>query len=255
MDPLKLGELWAIPIMLRLGLIENLQRIATRLLAAGKDRDHADVWVERLRGMADKSPSHLVVVVADMAKSNPPVSSAFVAQFTEQLSRQSPVLHLARGWLEQYLLEQGLSIEQLVHQESQNQAADQISVSHSIGSLRFLGSMDWKEFVETLSLVEETLRSDPSGIYRKMDFATRDTYRHAVETIARHGRMSEFEVARKTPASTGPANVPRMWASTLLTRACRPLRARQAHAGRWPRRSKESSAGFHWHITRVARSC
>jgi cellobiose phosphorylase len=194
-DPLKLGELWAIPIMLRLGLIENLQRIATRLLAAGKDRDHADVWVERLRGMADKSPSHLVVVVADMAKSNPPVSSAFVAQFTEQLSRQSPVLHLARGWLEQYLLEQGLSIEQLVHQESQNQAADQISVSHSIGSLRFLGSMDWKEFVETLSLVEETLRSDPSGIYRKMDFATRDTYRHAVETIARHGRMSEFEVA------------------------------------------------------------
>jgi cyclic beta-1,2-glucan synthetase len=194
-EPLKLGELWAIPIMLRLGLIENLQRIATRLLAAGKDRDHADAWVERLRGMADKNPSHLVVVVADLAKSNPPVSSAFVAQFTEQLSRQSPVLHLARGWLEQYLLEQGLSIEQLVHQESQSQAADQISVSHSIGSLRFLGSMDWKEFVETLSLVEETLRSDPAGIYRKMDFATRDTYRHAVETIARHGKLAEFEVA------------------------------------------------------------
>ncbi len=194
-EPLKLGELWAIPIMLRLGLIENLQRIATRLLATGDDRDHADAWVERLRGMADKSPSRLVVVVADLAKSNPPVTSAFVAQFTEQLSRQSPVLHIARGWLEQYLLETGLSIEQLVHQESQSQAADQISVSHSIGSLRFLGSMDWKEFVETLSVVEETLRSDPSGTYRKMDFETRDTYRHAVESIARHGRMSEFEVA------------------------------------------------------------
>ena len=32
--PLKLGELWAIPIMLRLGLIENLQRITTRLTVA-----------------------------------------------------------------------------------------------------------------------------------------------------------------------------------------------------------------------------
>ena len=31
---LTLGELWAIPIMLRLGLIENLQRVATRLTIA-----------------------------------------------------------------------------------------------------------------------------------------------------------------------------------------------------------------------------
>jgi hypothetical protein len=88
----------------------------------------------------------------------------------------------ARHWLEQRLVEQGLSIEQLVQLESQNQAADQVSVSHSIASLRFLSAMDWKEFVETLSLVEATLRSDPVGVYRRMDFATRDRYRHAVET-------------------------------------------------------------------------
>lgn len=196
-DSLKMGELWAIPIMLRLGLIENLQRIATRLLVAGEDRDHADTWVDRLQAMAETNPSHLVVVVADMAKASLPVSSAFVTQFTERLSRQSPVLHLARGWLEQHLIEQGLSIEQLVHQENQSQAANQISVSYSIGSLRFLSVMNWKEFVETLSLVEETLRSDPSGVYREMDFATRDNYRHSVEKIARYGSLPEPQVALK----------------------------------------------------------
>ena len=194
---LKLGELWAVPIMLRLGLIENLQRVTTRLVAARIDRDLADNWVDRLQEMVEKNPSHLVVVVADMAKSELPVTSAFVTQFTERLSRQSPVLHLARTWLEHHLLEQGLSIEQLVHQESQNKAADQISVSHSIGSLRFLGAMDWKDFVESLSHVEETLRSDPSGVYRTMDFATRDTYRHAVETMARFGKLTECQVALK----------------------------------------------------------
>ena len=192
---LDLGELWAVPIMLRLGLIENLQRIATRLLLARVDRDHADGWVNRLQEMAEKSPSHLVVVVADLAKSDPPVSSAFVAEFTERLSRQSPVLHLARSWLDQYLLGHGLTVEQLVHQENQNQAADQISVSHSISSLRQLAVIDWKDFLESQSLVEETLRSDPSGIYRKMDFATRDHCRHAIESLARHGKLSEADAA------------------------------------------------------------
>ena len=195
--PLKLGELWAIPIMLRLGLIENLQRVTTRLGVARQDRDLADYWVDRLQEMAEKNPSHLVVVVADMAKSNLPVSTSFVAEFCQRLSRQSPVLHLARSWLEQRLSEHGLSIEQLIQLESQNQAADQVSVSHSIASLRFLSAKDWKEFVESLSLVEETLRKDPAGVYGKMDFATRDRYRHSVEFIARHSRSSEAEVAQR----------------------------------------------------------
>ena len=196
-DSLKLGELWAIPIMLRLGLIENLQRITTRLTFARFDRDLADLWVDRLQEMAEKNPSQLVIVVADMAKSDLPLSSSFVAEFCQRLSRQSPVLHLARGWLEQRLVEQGLSIEQLVQLESQSQAADQVSVSHSIGSLRFLSAMDWKEFVETLSLVETTLRSDPAGVYSKMDFSTRDRYRHSVEFFARHSRLSEAELAQR----------------------------------------------------------
>jgi cellobiose phosphorylase len=194
---LKLGELWAVPIMLRLALIENLQRITTRLAFAQEDRDLARFWVDRLQDMAETNPSRLVVVAAEMALSDLPISSSFVAEFCQHLARRSPVLHVARYWLEQRLLEHGLSIEQLVQEESQNQAADQVSVSHSIASLRFLGAMDWKEFVETLSAVEQTLRSDPAEVYSAMDFATRDRYRHAVEFLARHSGVAEVDVARR----------------------------------------------------------
>src|SRR4029077_6755005 len=123
--------------------------------------------------------------------------SAFVAEFCQRLSRLNPVLHLARNWLEQRTLEQGLSGGQLVHQENQSQASDQVSVSHSISSLRLLSAIDWKEFVETLSLVEQTLRGEPAGVYGDMDFATRDRYRHVVETLARYSALSEIEVGRK----------------------------------------------------------
>jgi len=195
--PLKLGELWAVPIMLRLGLIENLARITTGLAQGRRDRDLANQWVERLQAMAEKNPSRIVIVVADMARAEPTLSSSFVAEFCQRLSRLNPALHLARGWLEQRTLEQGLAVEQLVHQESQSQASDQVSVSHSISSLRLLSAIDWKEFVETLSLVEQTLRGEPADVYGDMDFATRDRYRHVVELLARYGALSEIEVARK----------------------------------------------------------
>lgn len=120
--------------MLRLGLIENLRRVTARLVVARHDRDLADEWGDRLQGMAERHPSRLVVVVAAMAEGELPISSAFVAEFCQRLSRQGPVVHLARGWLEQRLAEQGLSIEQLVHLESQSQAADQMSVSHTMAA-------------------------------------------------------------------------------------------------------------------------
>jgi len=79
---------------------------------------------------------------------------------------------------------------------NQQQAADQVSVSNSIGSLRSLGGMNWREFVETMSIVEQTLREDPEAAYAAMDFATRDRYRHAIEKIAKSSPLSEGEVAR-----------------------------------------------------------
>jgi cellobiose phosphorylase len=194
---LKLGEIWAIPIMLRLALIENLRRVGARIAADRIDRNRADYWADQLTKTAEKDPKSLILVIADMARSSPPMVSSFVAELARRLQGQSPALALPLTWIEQRLSESGLTIEQLVQSENQQQAADQVSISNSIGSLRFLGAMDWREFVETMSVVEQVLREDPGGVYGKMDFATRDRYRHVVEKIARSSLLSESEVARK----------------------------------------------------------
>jgi cyclic beta-1,2-glucan synthetase len=194
---LKLGELWAIPIMLRLALIENLRRVGARVAASTIDRERADAWADQMMEVAEKDPKSLIVVVADMARSNPPMVSSFVAELARRLQGQSAALALPLTWIEQRLSESGLTIEQLVQSETQKQASGQVSISNSIGSLRFLGAMDWREFVETMSGVEQKLREDPGGAYGKMDFATRDYYRHVVEKIAKASSLSEGEVARK----------------------------------------------------------
>jgi cyclic beta-1,2-glucan synthetase len=107
------------------------------------------------------------------------------------------MLKLALNWLEERLTAESLTIEHLVQSENQNQAADQVSVGNSINSLRFLDAMNWREFVETLSHVEQTLRQDPADVYSDMDFATRDRYRHLIETIARRSDIPEPEVAAR----------------------------------------------------------
>jgi len=192
---LTLGELWAVPIMLRLALIENLRRVAARVADDRLQRDLANGWADQMMEIADSNPSGLILLVADMARSNPPTSSAFVAELSRRLQGQSPSLTLALSWLTHKLAESGLTIDQQVQVEIGQQAADQVSIANSIGSLRFLGTMDWQEFVETMSVVEQTLRLDPAGTYGAMDFATRDSYRHAIERIAKRSERSEMEVA------------------------------------------------------------
>jgi hypothetical protein len=119
---LKLGELWAIPIMLRLALIENLRRVAARLAITRSNRKLANTWVDAMVQTAETDPSNLILLIADMARSNPPMDSAFVAEMVRRLQGQSPMLTLPLTWLSQRLATSGQTIEHLVQLETQQQA-------------------------------------------------------------------------------------------------------------------------------------
>ena len=195
--PLTLGELWAIPIMLRLAMIENLRRMAARIAAARIHLNLAQDWADQMMEVAENDPKSLIMVIADMARSNPPLVGPFVAELARRLQGHGLALALPLTWIEQRLAEAGLTIEEVVLSENQQQAADQVSISNTIGSLRFLGAMDWREFVEAMSLVEQVLRQDEGEVYGRMDFETRDSYRHVVAHLAKRSRQSESEVARQ----------------------------------------------------------
>lgn len=193
---LKLGELWSIPIMLRLALIENIRRIAARIAIDTVDRNLAEYWAKKMIRTTEKSPKDLILVIADMARSNPPIESAFVSELIRLLRGKGPDLAIVLNWVEQQLSGSGHTCTELINAENHKQTTDQVSISNSIASLRLLGAIDWKGFVEQNSIVEKILLEDHNGVYGKMDFATRDRYRHVVELIARKGPSSEEEVAR-----------------------------------------------------------
>ena len=134
---LNLGELWAIPIMLRLALIENLRRVAAMIAADRLDRNLADTWADKMTEVAEKDPKSLILVIADMARSDPPMVSSFIAELVRRLQGQGPALALPLTWIEQRLAESGSTIEQLVRAENQRQATDQLSIATASPALDF----------------------------------------------------------------------------------------------------------------------
>lgn len=194
--PLTLGEIWALPGMLRLALIENLRRVSIDVVKAQQERNLADSWVSKIFECAENAPADVIMVVADMARSQPPLSSAFVAELVRRLQGHGNMLALPLSWIEQRLAAQGVTPDILIHNFNQQLAASQLSVSNSIAGLRLLSETNWEDFAETMSIVEQTLRQDPAAIYPLMHFDTRDNYRHVVEILARDSRFSEQEVAQ-----------------------------------------------------------
>jgi cyclic beta-1,2-glucan synthetase len=190
--PLTSGELWAVPTLLRLALLENLRRLSVQTLRAWDERARAERWLApRLSGEGEVAPLPLPPGHAD---------DAFLVRVQALLRDQGP---RAAAALEQFgadLVARGVHDEEVLRREHQRQAVNQVSVGNCVTSLRLLSALDWNVFFETTSLVEAVLRNDPAGAYPRQDFPTRDLYRRAVERFARGSRYTELEVAGRALA-------------------------------------------------------
>ncbi|HVQ36239.1 MAG TPA: glucoamylase family protein, partial [Pyrinomonadaceae bacterium] len=194
--PLSIGELWAVAITLRLALVENLRRLATIIVSGREERDQADKLADKLLELASRQPAGLIPLVAERVGKRDRIPQTFVVQLTQRLREQDPAVMPVMEYLEKQLHRQHLTIEQTIHAEHQRQAATQVTVGNIITSMRLLSTLDWRDFFESVSLIEPLLGEDPSGAYSKMEFATRDRYRHVVERICKRTRSDELEVAR-----------------------------------------------------------
>lgn len=189
---LTICELWAIPQMLRIALIESIQNLAVTALADLRERQLAEFWANRLIAANRRDSNHLFTILAELAKAEPSPTSYFAAQLVSLLFDEGTVLPPVQNWLERTLKK---PLHDLTLREQNRQTREQLSCGNAFTSLRQLALLDWREIFEQLNRVEMLLRQDPSGVYPKMDFATRDRCRQAVEELAQAAGQSEEQVA------------------------------------------------------------
>ena len=189
-QPLTIGELWAVAITLRIVLVENMRRLADRITVGQRARADADALAHRLL-----MPGYArAALEADIAARPPgPLSELFAAQLAKQLRDQDPKTTPALGWLEERLALQGASIDEVVQHAQQRQVASNVTVRNVITSMRLISDIDWAELFESVSLVDERLRS--GSAFAAMDFPTRNLYRSAIEQLARGSQAAELAIA------------------------------------------------------------
>ena len=189
-QPLTIGELWAVAITLRIVLIENLRRLADQISAGRSARTDAQSLANRLLA---PGKAHSALEADIRTRSPGPLSELFAAHLAKRLRDQDPRTTPALGWLAERLALQGTTVDEVVEHSHQRQGASNVTVRNVITSMRLISDIDWAQLFESVSLVDARLCGGTA--FAGMDFPTRNLYRSAIEQLARGAPLSELKIA------------------------------------------------------------
>ncbi len=192
---LSMGELWAVPLMLRIALIESIRNTCEDISASRREWDRAEALVQQLD--REGTDEHGIDAALRSRLDKEEITPAFVEHLIRRLRKQGRTLSAVTSILDLRLEQEGTSTARMTAAEHQAQAEMQVAIGNSITGLRMISELDWSELFEELSSVEHILRRDPSGIYSLMDFESRDRYRHEIEKLSRALGVPETHVAEK----------------------------------------------------------
>ncbi len=195
-DGLTTKELWILPMMLRLAFVENLKRLGARVKRVQEEQQKANYWAKRI--LKEKNIPHKKQgeTFKELTSTHADPSPAFALQMLERLYDQGENIIPLLKWFKRNLSQKGLTVQSAITKERQRQAANQISVTNTIDSMRHILTLEWKKIVEKLSHLEKILKNDPSGHYPRMDFKSRNRYRTSIQNLADNTNLTEREVAK-----------------------------------------------------------
>ncbi|MBB6217860.1 cellobiose phosphorylase [Anaerosolibacter carboniphilus] len=196
---LSIAEIWSLSLMIRIALIENIRNICEKINQTQNEWRDAENVIARY-------PNEIVEAFKQGIENNNRICSSYIEHFLKKLRREGIDSGEILTYIEKKLSEYNTSVKKLIDEEHLEQAARKISIGNSIVSLHTVGTIDWNDIFETLSIVEGILRKDPSGIYPLMDFQSRDYYRNRIEKIANKYNISETKIAWKAIECAERAN-------------------------------------------------
>src|ERR1700761_757552 len=196
-QPLTIGELWAIAITLRITLVENLRRLSEQIIARLKANHSANKLADRILGTDTHGPESDSTVLSLL--NSTPWSTTFAVQLAMRLRDRDPNDTPALRWLNDKLASLGTTADDIVREDVHNQGALNVSIRNVVVSMRLVATINWPEFFESVSHVEATLRAGSE--FAAMDFQTRDLYRRAIEELAQASGKSEVMVAQAAVAA------------------------------------------------------
>jgi cyclic beta-1,2-glucan synthetase len=203
--PLLSAEIWAIPIMIKIIMLEKIFYQVEQIIYIQNERTFADNWLNTVFGQGKKS---INIQDLDFSKS---FSAVYIERVTKRLKEYGTDAKVLLNWLDNMAAKQNMTVEKVTAAEQFYLAANGAVMGNTIAVIKQVNSENWSEFFEEVSLVQQVLKKDPARIFTNMDFESRDKYRHEIEVLATKYNVSEITVAKTiaklaSEAQESPAN-------------------------------------------------
>ena len=119
-QPLTIGELWALPVTLRIVLIENLRRLSVQIEQNRRGRREADDLADRLLGAGGHAIEPVSVILSH--RRHEALPEPFAVQLMHRLRDQDPKVTPALAWLDERLAAEGKTAETVVRDVHRSRA-------------------------------------------------------------------------------------------------------------------------------------
>ena len=183
---LNLNEMWALPTTLRVVLIENLRRLAERVATNKAAREVANLVCDHIETYTTHALDELLALLTQRG-----VGRVFLVQMAQRLrDRRSAGHSRYHEWLDHALPD----LAALQTQQPADQAADNLSVSNAVTSLRAIGDADWPDIVARTNSLMRLMLTSP--VFASEDTVTRDQTLHGIEKLAKRSQLGEVAVAQ-----------------------------------------------------------
>lgn len=190
-------ELWALAIMIKLALIENIRYICQTIEESQNQRRKVEEILSAAKCEEGIDIKKLIQNIEVELKGQYQVNSAFIEHLAYKLRKMGRAYSHVLRHIDDILDINGTNVDSITHKEHSEQTVRKGSIGNCIISLKFISSSNWVDIFEALSKVEDVLRSDPNGTYNLMDLSSKNYYRKRIEELALDFDVSEKHVANK----------------------------------------------------------
>ncbi len=158
--PLTTSELWAMPLMLRLALIEKISGLALAIDRRQHEHELADLWANRLLS-ARREADQLLFILAELAASSPTQRPTWPTDWSVSCKEKAIALDPIRAWLERKM---GAPVTEVVQQEQlrRRRPGDHRQRHRQLAPP---SSVDWRDVFEQVGSRAPDPERDPAGVY------------------------------------------------------------------------------------------
>lgn len=194
---LNMDEIWDIGIFLQIAIIEKISQIAQVIYVSEVEKYKVESIIERLVEIKPKEERMFKNNQYMPLKFYGDMKYPFVEYLSLKLKRYGKKTESYLNILEEEVEKTGNTVSSIIKKEHFDIAVRKVSIGNGIMSLKRISRINFLEIFEKINGVEEILKQDPSGVYEKMDYKTKEYYRNIIKKVSKKTKISEIYISRK----------------------------------------------------------